>query len=210
MDWDGVIADSLGHFMGLYQRVCDRFGRGTPPCDAPSFRRWYNPRWERNYLAMGYTEEELPEVLGYAVSLVDYSEVPLFAGAVRAIREVSRDVPLAICSTTDSRLIRDRLAKEGLDAHFQVMIGGEDGGSDKISRYRLAAESVGAEPRRCVAVGDTVLDVESARHWGMRTIGVTYGWSHPELVEAAAPDVLVRDQTALTDAIRQALRHGSA
>lgn len=201
MDWDGVIADSLGLFMDLYQHVCKRFGRGTPPTDLETFRRWYQPRWELNYIEMGYTGSDLEEVLAYAGSCVDYDRVPLFEGAVRAIRSLAERVPLAICSTTDSRLIRDRLAREGLDVLFGAFVGGEDGGSDKVQRYRQAAAAVGVDPKDCVAVGDTVLDVESARHWGMRTVGVTYGWSHPELVRAAQPDRVVDDASSLESTV---------
>jgi phosphoglycolate phosphatase-like HAD superfamily hydrolase len=191
LDWDGVIADSLGLYVNLYQQVCKHFGRGTPPSDAATFRRWYQPRWETNYLDMGYTEAELEEVIRYANTQVRYDQTPLFDEVVDALRDLEGRVALGICSTSDSRLIRDRLALAGLERAFAAVVGGEDGGSDKVARFALAAQLLDVEHHQAVAVGDTPHDVECGQHWGMTTVGVTYGWCEAERVAAARPHHLI-------------------
>lgn len=206
-DWDGVIADSTRPYFHLYRQVCSQFGREFPVSDVEAFRRWYQPRWERNYTDLGFTGDELREVLRFAGRQVDalYASVTLFAPVVRALRGLALEVPMAIASTTYASVIRRRLAADGLEKLFRVVVGGEGGGSDKVERYRQAVEALGFEPAQAVAVGDTVLDVESARHWGMTTVGVTYGWSAPDLVAAAHPDHLVHDPSDLEPLLRALL-----
>lgn len=206
-DWDGVIADSTRQFFELYARVCQQFGRPFPVHDLEAFRRWYHPRWERNYLELGFSEEELGEVLRFAgrQTIGLYADVPLFPAVVRMLRALAREVPLGIASTTYASVIRQRLAADGLEKLFRVVVGGEGGGSDKIERYRQAVDALGFDPREAVAIGDTPLDVDCARHWGMTTVGVTYGWSAPEKVAAASPDHLIHEPSELEPLLRRLL-----
>jgi beta-phosphoglucomutase-like phosphatase (HAD superfamily) len=208
-DWDGVIADSVPAYLLIYQQVCGRFGKRFPCADAEQFRGWYDARWERNFVDMGFAPDELREALLFAgrlaASMPEYRDVPLFAGAVRAVRELSRRVPLAIASTTHASLIRDRVQRAGLDGCFGAMVGGEGGGSDKVERYRRAAVAIGVEPASAIAVGDTAHDIEAAGHWGMRTVGVTYGWCSDERVCAAGPDRVVRSPDELEPTLLELL-----
>jgi len=206
-DWDGVIADSTCQYFQLYRQVCSHFGRQFPVPDVEAFRRWYQPRWERNYIDLGFTGDELREVLHYAGRQVDdlYASVTLFMPVVKSLRALAAEVPMGIASTTYASVIRRRLASDGLEKLFRVVVGGEGGGSDKRERYRQAVEGLGFEPTAAIAVGDTVLDVESARHWGMTTVGVTYGWSAPEVVRASQPDRLVHEPGELEKVLRELL-----
>lgn len=201
-DWDGVIADSLALFYDVYSRTCDRFGLRLPVSTVAQFRVWYKARWEQNFIDMGATHERLEEVLIYARSLAVYDDVALFPEVVGTIRGLASQVRLGIASTTDAELIRGRLAQEGLLECFGVVVGGEDGGSDKIARYGDALTALGADGSSSVGVGDTPLDVTCARHWGMRTVGVTYGWNDASLVAAAAPDRLVHHPSEVESAVR--------
>jgi phosphoglycolate phosphatase len=54
---------------------------------------------------------------------------------------------------------------------------------------RLMAEA-GAAPEETLMIGDSEVDVKTARNAGAWALGCTFGLS-PETVEPAAPDVLV-------------------
>lgn len=196
-----MIADSVNLFYCLYQQTCGHFGRTLPISDITQFRRWYKARWEQNYLDMGFAEHELDTVLGYARDHVDYADVRLFPEVVATIRTLAPRYRLGIASTTDAALIRGKLAEQGLLDLFPVVVGGEEGGSDKVARYGDALSLLGVDPKRSVGVGDTPLDVHCARHWGMRTVGVTYGWNDHDLVAAAAPDRLVHHPAEVEGAV---------
>lgn len=204
-DWDGVIADSLDLFYDIYVKTCARFGLHLPVSSPATFRGWYNARWEQNFLDMGVSAAHLDEVLDHARSQADYTNVQLYPDVVAAIRELSPRIRVGIASTTDAALIRGKLAREGLLDLFGVVVGGEEGGSDKIARYGDALVALGADGVASVGVGDTPLDVHCARHWGMGTVGVTYGWNDEARVAEAAPDRLVHHPADVEAAIRALL-----
>lgn len=204
-DWDGVIADSLDLFYAVYDKTCARFDLHLPVASTAAFRGWYNARWEQNFFDMGVTEEHIDEVLDHARSLADYDAVRLFPEVVAAIQDLSTHTRVGIASTTDAARIRGKLAREGLLHLFGVVVGGEEGGSDKIARYGDALVALGADGPRSVGVGDTPLDVHCARHWGMRTVGVTYGWIDETRVAQAEPDRLVHHPAEVEAAIRALL-----
>lgn len=51
--------------------------------------------------------------------------------------------------------------------------------------FEATLDRLGLPPKKCMALGDTPYDAESAGKAGLRTIGVTTGgWSHQELLDA--------------------------
>ncbi len=54
----------------------------------------------------------------------------------------------------------------------------------------IAAEELGVAPARCAFVGDSAIDVETARGAGMRAIAVSWGFRDRAELEAARPDAI--------------------
>ncbi|GMU56138.1 MAG: hypothetical protein AMXMBFR33_52840 [Candidatus Xenobia bacterium] len=202
-DWDGVLADSLTHYFELYQAVSRHFQKPLPIHSPQEFREWYEPRWEENYYEMGFSAEELPAALEWAINWLDYSRVQLFAPVPAMLRRLAAEWPMAIVSTTPSPIIRQRLAKEGLEELFRLVTGGEDGSSEKVEKIDLTLARLGL--RHGVMVGDTRLDVEAAAHHGLKTVAATYGWQSPARVLAARPDLTAERPEELEAVVRQAL-----
>jgi phosphoglycolate phosphatase len=59
----------------------------------------------------------------------------------------------------------------------------------------VAADELGVPPARCAFVGDSGVDIETARAAGMRAIGVSWGFRPRAELEAAGADAIV-DQPA--------------
>jgi phosphoglycolate phosphatase-like HAD superfamily hydrolase len=59
---------------------------------------------------------------------------------------------------------------------------------------RRAREVLGVDiaPARCLVVGDTPRDIACARAGGMRAVAVATGWDPVDVLEKAAPDLLLR------------------
>jgi len=66
---------------------------------------------------------------------------------------------------------------------------------DPVGLQRLL-EAAAVSPSEAVFIGDSAIDVRTARGAGVRAIGVTYGF-HPESLEEAPPDVRVSDPAHL-------------
>lgn len=78
----------------------------------------------------------------------------------------------------------------GLTDHFAVVAGADTGAgrTDKASVIARALELLGIEPGpRVVMVGDRVHDIDGARHHGIDTIAVAWGYGTPDEHAAAAP-----------------------
>lgn len=202
-DWDGVLADSQRLYYELYVAVGRHYGKPLPIASEQEFRDWYEPRWEENYYQMGFTPEELPAALEWAIQWLDYSKVELFPPVPAMLRALGAEYPMAIVSTTPSPMIRARLQAAGLDGIFRQITGGEDGSSEKVEKIELTLERLGT--RRGVMVGDTRLDIEAAAHHGLATIAASYGWQSPARVLAAGPTYEAARPEALEGVVRQAL-----
>lgn len=198
------MADSQRMYFELYVAVGKHFGKVVPIASEQEFRDWYEPRWEENYYQMGFTAEELPGALEWALAWLDYARVELFPTVPEMLRSLAAEWPMAVVSTTPSPVIRERLRAAGLENVFRLITGGEDGSSEKVAKIDLTLERLGI--RRGVMVGDTRLDIEAAGHHGLTTVAATYGWQSPARVLAAGPTFQAARPEELEGVVRQALQ----
>jgi phosphoglycolate phosphatase-like HAD superfamily hydrolase len=190
-DWDGVIADSCPHFMTVYRKTTEDFGRIFPISSLEEFRDWYDSSWENNFINLGFSPEEVPVLIEYEASLVNYLDIPLFPGIENTLRDLAGRYVLAIASTTHSYHIKKKLADQGLESLFALIEGGEGGTSDKKGIVSKVIESLAIARESTVMIGDTVMDITSSRAAGIRNIAVSYGWNTHNKLIAAAPDFMI-------------------
>jgi phosphoglycolate phosphatase len=60
------------------------------------------------------------------------------------------------------------------------------------------AEDLGVEPARCVFIGDSDVDIETAHAAGMRAVGVSWGFRPRAELERARPSLIVHEPVGLT------------
>ncbi len=220
LDWDGVLCDSRMLYYDLYFEAARRWNKKVPIQTMEEFLEWYNPRWEENYYEMGFSPEEFEEVQKWSDEYLDYASAPLFPGIADNLRRWSEVAPLAIVSTTNSALIRQRMHVElgpppeealhqkaeeaSLNSYFKHFTGGEDGSSAKRDKVARTLEILGV--KEGVMVGDTPLDVDAGQFNGLKTVGVTYGWVSAARVRQAGPDFLVDRPEDLYQAVLDSLR----
>lgn len=105
----------------------------------------------------------------------------------------SRGYPLAVVSTRSPAAAEAFLAQHELTALFQVVVTRETTRRLKPhpAPVRYAAQALGLAPADCVMVGDTTVDVRSARRAGAWAVGVLCGFGEArELRRAGAHLVL--------------------
>ncbi|GAA0582923.1 HAD family hydrolase [Halomonas salifodinae] len=140
--------------------------------------------------------------------------MPGVAAAIDAI-----DLPKAVVSNSRRQRVLASLATTGLDSRLG---GAPIFTAEQVARpkpdpalYRLAAETLGVAPARCLVVEDSVSGATAAHAAGMTVIGFT-GASHVQpgqaerLAAAGAWRVIddMRDLTSLVAAWRAPRRHG--
>jgi phosphoglycolate phosphatase len=111
---------------------------------------------------------------------------------------------MAVLSNKPVRISRAILDGLGVGGHFFAVYGGnsfEFKKPDPVGVQALMREA-GVGPDRTVMVGDSSVDVETARNAGIRCCAVTYGFK-PESLADPAPDLLVDRMQEVADWVLQ-------
>ncbi len=87
--------------------------------------------------------------------------------------------------------------------HFQVVLGQRTGVPHKPDPTGALEISsiIQIPPSRCIVIGDSTMDLETAHNAGMRALAVTWGFHERERLLAAGADLLVDVPDALLEAI---------
>ena len=102
---------------------------------------------------------------------------------------------LACVTNKPEALARQLLDHLNLGDYFAVITGGDTFPQRKPDPTALlhCCETLRIEPQRTVMVGDSSIDVASARNAGMPVACVRYGYNHGARIEDSNPDWLVDD-----------------
>ncbi len=123
------------------------------------------------------------------VGLLENEAFPLTADLLRAASGTG--ATLVVASTKREPNVHRILQHFGLEHHFTVMGGASPDQAvhtkaDVIARV-LAELPVPIDPSRTIMIGDREHDILGARHHGIETISVRYGYARPGELEAAGP-----------------------
>ena len=129
--------------------------------------------------------------------------------ALEAIRAEWPDVPMAVLTYKPVRPSRDICAYFELDRYFFQNYGGNSFHTKKPDAAGLLALIAEAsvlsggkvQPGETVMIGDSDVDILTARNCGARSIGCSYGLA-PERLAAAGPDVVVSEPEGWLAALR--------
>lgn len=129
------------------------------------------------------------------------AETQPYSGVLEMLRELCRNrMPLAILSNKPQVLVDmavDRLLHE---TPFQAVMGQREG--VPLKPFTGCADEVlhaiGAASSRIAMVGDTAVDIQTARNYGMTSVSVAWGFRPATELEDAGTDRLVRSCADLT------------
>ena len=123
----------------------------------------------------------------------------LYPGVREALDQLhAARVPLAVLTNKPIRFTLQMLEGLGIDLHFFRVYGGNsfpEKKPDPVGLNALVAES-GADRTRTMMVGDSAVDVETARNARVLACGVKWGFQ-PETFASAPPDFLIGDMREL-------------
>ncbi len=127
----------------------------------------------------------------------------LYPGVREALDRLYRaGIPMAVLTNKPVRFSVRLLEGLALETHFFRVYGGNSFEEKKPHRMgidRLVAES-GADRARTIMVGDSAVDIHTARNAGVRACGVSWGFQ-PETFAAEPPDFIVDDPRTLADLV---------
>jgi phosphoglycolate phosphatase len=223
-DLDGTLLDSLGDISAaLNEALGERFGdAGRLPIETTrglvgGGARTLVARALAALVAAGMLAPEKAGDAGidatFALFLARYRArrtvlTRLYPGVREALGGLSRHgVVLAVLTNKPGVLSREILQDLGVLSMFARVIGGDDFDTRKPDPSGLLAlmRQVGAPPRSTVLVGDSAIDVRTARAAGARSLGALWGYDRAGLRDAT-PDALLEAPEALETAVLRSLR----
>ena len=115
----------------------------------------------------------------------------------------NRGIKVGIVSSGRRRRISATLHRYGLDGRFEVIVGSEDVEELKPAPSGLlrAIDSLGTRKERCLYVGDSVTDAETARRAGVRFVAALSGVTEREAFEDYEPVIVLRSAGELPGAL---------
>jgi phosphoglycolate phosphatase len=199
-DLDGTLIDSEKDLAASVNAMLRHFGRKELPLEViDTYIGDGAPMLIRRALGDPAHANVVQEALNFF--LLHYREHKLdttlpYAGIPEALQQVSQSNglqrKLAVLTNKPVRASRDILAGLDLSQYFFQTYGGnsfETKKPDPFGAQTLMTEA-GAAPEQTVMVGDSEVDVLTARNANLWSIGVTYGFA-PHTLERTRPDILV-------------------
>ncbi len=207
-DLDGTLVDTkldLAHAVNAARR---RFG--LEPLDLETVGAYVGngaPTLMRRAMGDKATEEDVRKSLEYFLDY--YREHALdntrpYPGMEQALEKLgAAGVRMAVLTNKPVRISREIVERLGLSRYFLRVYGGSSFGDrkkpDPIGVETLLSEL--AVPRdRTMIVGDSAVDVRTARNAGVKVCGVTYGFQ-PETFAENPPDMIVNRPEEIADAV---------
>ena len=114
-------------------------------------------------------------------------------GVEDMLHELAARYPMSAISTGDEGRIRAFLRFHGVLDHFSAVAGAQT--TPRMKPYPdpllLAAQAMGVAPERCLVIGDTTVDMQTAQACRAQAVGVLCGFgTEDELVREGADEIL--------------------
>jgi phosphoglycolate phosphatase len=126
----------------------------------------------------------------------------------QGIPELLADLPVthAIVSNKREDLCRELVGALYSRGWFEEIVGGDTFLNRKPHPQPVSemVKRFSADPFRTVMIGDSILDIESGKKAGVKTIGVTWGFGDPLENSAIRPDDVFMSVSERAQCLRQA------
>ena len=205
-DLDGTLVDSKKDLADSVNAM--RVWRGLPPLADDQVSSYVGdgaPTLVRRALP-GASEEDLAQALRF---FLDYyrehmlDATTLYPGVREALNRLhDAHVPLAILTNKPVKFSVQMIERLALTPHFFRVYGGnsfEEKKPHPIGIEKLVTE-LGAARERTTMVGDSAVDVRTARNARVQACGVSWGFQ-PETFADAPPDFVIDAMEALVDRV---------
>ena len=201
-DLDGTLIDSKQDLIRSVNAMLVEMGREPLHEDTVSSYIGHGaPRLVARALGSGATEEERERALKFFLAYYDEHKLDstcAYPGVAEAFEEL-RDFPMAVLTNKPVRVSRRILEGLGLAKYFRAVYGGnsfETKKPDPLGAKKIL-EELSTSPYEALMIGDSEVDVQTARNAGTLAAAVNYGFGTHD--RAAYPADVYLDR--LTDLV---------
>jgi len=179
-DLDGTVIDSTEAILDGFRVAFEYFGEDVPSDEA--IKNEVGHTLENMFKTLGVEPSRIDEhVHAYKMHyrLISCEKTLLLEGAREAIVEASKFATLGVVTTKTGEYSRILLEDMALMDYFSVLIGREDVENPKPHAEPILKALAKLEHDRSKTwmIGDTCMDIESAKNAGVHAIAVTSGYA---------------------------------
>jgi len=202
-DLDGTLIDSKRDLIHSVNAMLGEMGRAKLSEETISGYIGHGaPLLVSRAMGANAKEEELRRGLKFFLAYYEEHKLDTtcaYSGVSDALVELSRkQVPMAVLTNKPVKISVSILEALGLASYFRVIYGGnsfETKKPDPFGAMKILKE-FGAAPREAMVVGDSEVDVQTARNAGVIAVAVNYGFGVHDRAQHPA-DIYVEKLTDL-------------
>ena len=206
-DLDGTLADTKLDLANSVNAARAHFGLEALPNELVySYVGHGAPVLIRKALGPGHTDEEVQRALEYFLSCYRdrmLENTTLYPGVRESLERLKAEgIPMAVLTNKPVRFSQEILKGLGVGEYFFRVYGGNSFEQKKPDPWgvEMLLVEAGVSKEQALMVGDSAVDVFTARNAGIAVCGVTYGFQ-PESLAAEPPDILVERMEDLVDMV---------
>jgi phosphoglycolate phosphatase len=208
-DIDGTLVDTAAEIADTVNDVLQAEGLASLP--AATIRDWIG-RGAREVVARAYGQQcDADNLDAMMVAYARFHAVrcgtrsrlfPDVESTLAALRALS--IKLAVVTNKEEGFARQLLEAHGLSDFFDPIVGGDTLPTRKPdpAPLRHCLEVHGIPPERALLVGDSELDVRTARAAGVKSVVVPYGYNGGNSIASCEPDAIIATVAELLDLVR--------
>lgn len=177
-DLDGTLIDSTDAIIESFEAAYETFGMLAPQSD--EIKSLIGYPLDIMFKDLGIKGDVLGYIDAYKqhYRLISKAKTSFLPLAIEAIEEASRIATLGIVTTKTGRYSKELLEHMGVMHYFSALIGREDVQNPKPHAEPIlkAMDLLNADRDLTWMIGDTILDLHSAKSANIKSIGVLCGY----------------------------------
>ncbi len=199
-DLDGTLIDSTEAILESFEQSFKNFGIKTP--DDEVIKSLIGYPLDIMYAKLGVQAQNIDEIIGAYkrhYRKVSREKTTLLPYAKEAMEEASRFATLGIVTTKTKRYSIELLEYMDIMKYFKALIGREDVTNPKPHPEPIlkALSLLSADKNSTWMVGDTVMDLKSAKSAEIKSVGVTCGYGEKKELESLSQNVFANSFDAV-------------
>ena len=199
-DLDGTISDPLDGIAHCLNFALESFGYQTHP--RSELCKYIGPPLDLTFIKLVNNDDQaliVKLVTKYRerFSAIGYTENFLYPHIKDVIHTLQKQsIPMAICTSKPEHFARKILEHFQLIEPFQFISGGDVG----IEKWQQIVElkKHNFVDERTIMIGDRNVDIAAAKHSGLKSAGVLWGYGSMEELSVENPDYLLHNVTDLS------------
>ena len=193
-DLDGTLIDSAVGITRCVAHALEHLGERVP--DDAALRRWIGPPLRTSFgplLGDAARTERAVELYRERFDALGWLEHTAYPGIEQALRALhAAGHRLAVVTAKNQPHAERIVAHLPFGGLFETVSGASFDGriGEKPELIAVALERLEVTPNACWMIGDRHMDIDGARHHGMRSVGVLWGFGGAQELRAAGATCL--------------------